>query len=335
MRRTTLSPPRTTPKRAAGLPAADPSPSRPPSRDSLEPASPATERRRPLFHPKRGWFRRLERYVSNYLSASVFPNIPGIHRPYDRQLRRGLTLSEAEIALQGLPQAFDGARLLLISDVHAGPFVSPERLQETFRRLSAAEPDVIVLAGDLVTSRLVEFDSNRRAFESLRAPLGVYAVLGNHDHYTEDPAALAARVESCGIPVLTNRAISLERAGETLSLAGVDDLLVGEVDLDAALRGTAQPTIVISHNPDLFFEAARRGVALVLSGHTHGGQIRLPGLPVLVRQSRFRLDGGRYRTQETELVVSRGLGAVGLPWRMHCPPEAVSITLRRSRRRDD
>ncbi len=330
MRRTTLSPPRTSPSGVAGPTSVGPVRTRPPSRDSLEPAAPATERRRPLFHPKRGWFRRLERYVSNYLSASVFPNVPGIHRPYDFQLRRGLTLSEAEIALPGLPRAFCGTRLLLISDVHAGPFVSPERLRETFRRLLAAEPDVIVLAGDLVTSRLEEFDSNRRAFEMLRAPLGVYSVLGNHDHYTEDPAALAARVESCGIPVLTNRSVRLERSGETLSVAGVDDLLVGEVDLDAALRETADPTIVISHNPDLFFEAARRGVALMLAGHTHGGQIRVPGLPVIVRQSRFRLDAGRFRTEKTELVVSRGLGAVGIPWRMHCPPEAVSITLRRA-----
>ncbi len=85
--------------------------------------------------------------------------------------------------------------------------------------------------------------------------------------------------------------------------------------------------ILLSHNPDLVFDAARHGVALVLSGHTHGGQIRIPGLPVLVRQSRYRLDEGRFRCGPTELIVSRGLGAVALPWRTACPPEAVLITL--------
>jgi len=88
------------------------------------------------------------------------------------------------------------------------------------------------------------------------------------------------------------------------------------------------PILLLSHNPDILFEASRRGVALVLSGHTHGGQIRIPGLPVLVRQSRYRLDEGRYETEGTELVVSRGLGVSGVPLRFACPPEAVFLRLR-------
>jgi hypothetical protein len=88
--------------------------------------------------------------------------------------------------------------------------------------------------------------------------------------------------------------------------------------------------VLVSHNPDILFEASAKGVDLVLAGHTHGGQIRIPGLPVLVRMSRYRLDEGRYRHGATELVVSRGLGTVGLPVRIVCPPEAVLLTLRSS-----
>ena len=113
-----------------------------------------------------------------------------------------------------------------------------------------------------------------------------------------------------------------------LALAGVDDMLVGSPDLDLALRHTEPPVILLCHHPDLLFEAARHGVSLMLSGHTHAGQIRIPGFPVLVRQSRYRLDEGRYRYRETELVVSRGIGAVGVPFRLACPPEAVLLTLR-------
>jgi predicted MPP superfamily phosphohydrolase len=131
-----------------------------------------------------------------------------------------------------------------------------------------------------------------------------------------------------GIEVLHNRRVVLRRGVGELDLAGVDDMLLGKPDLDAALEGCVGPVILLSHNPDLFFEAARRGVDLTLSGHTHAGQVRLPGLPVLVRQSRYRLDEGRYRTGASELIVSRGLGTVGVPLRLACPPEALLIHLR-------
>ncbi len=121
--------------------------------------------------------------------------------------------------------------------------------------------------------------------------------------------------------------------GAVLALAGVDDLVRGRPDLDAALdaaaaRAPGAPVLLLSHNPDIFFEAARRGVGVVAAGHTHGGQIRPAGIPLLFRQSRYRLDEGRYRFGRSELVVSRGLGAAGLPLRVACPPEAVLLTLR-------
>jgi predicted MPP superfamily phosphohydrolase len=300
----------------------------PTSIDHLDEPHTAVERRRPLFHPARGWFRRTERAVSHFLARNLYPWIPGLSRPYSRQLRRDLVLSEATIELVGLPRAFDGLRMLLVTDIHAGPFLKPSVLSEAVRRLASLEPDLILLGGDLVSARSIEIEQNAETFRSFTAPLGVFAVLGNHDHYTHEADQVISQIEDCGIDVLHNASKRIEREGQTLSLAGVDDMLVGHPDLDRALEHTRPPVILLCHHPDLLFEAARHGVALMLSGHTHAGQIRIPGLPVLVRQSRYRLDEGRYRYRDTELVVSRGLGAVGVPYRLACPPEAVFLTLR-------
>lgn len=315
-------------------------------RETLADPDVATPRVRRLFDPVRGWFRRLERKASCVISRRLFPWFPGIRLPYAVQLDRRLTVSEAEVRLPGLPAAFDGASVLLITDIHAGPFLSPACLTRTFRRLGGLAPDLILIGGDLATTRVGELIPTMNAFASLSAPLGVYGVLGNHDHYTEDPELLVSLVEKAGVRLLQNRAVALERDGGRLVLAGIDDLNSGASDLDAALaeadelrrptgrsipdgsKSNGAPVILLSHNPDVFFDAARRGVSLVLAGHTHGGQVRLPGLPVLVRMSRYRLDQGRYCFNGSELIVSRGLGASGLPLRIGCPPEAVRITLR-------
>ncbi len=300
----------------------------PPPRTPLSERGHAREDARRLFDPRRGWFRRLERRVSHALASRVFPRVQGLSGLYDRQLRSGLVLSETEVELASLPRALDGLRILFVSDIHAGPFVSVKTLVHTFRRLLTTEPDVILVGGDLVNATLEDFVGSREAFAELRAPMGVFAVLGNHDHYSRDADRLRDMIEDVGIRVLHNRSVALERREASLSRVGVDDLLVGRPNLDAALAGADAPVLLLAHNPDVAFEAARRGVALMLSGHTHGGQIRVPGLPVLVRQSRYRLDEGRYRVGPMDLVVSRGLGAAGLPVRLGCPPEAVLIRLR-------
>lgn len=287
---------------------------------------------RRFFDPVEGWVRKLERSVSLTLSRKLFPRIPGAALPYDLQVRHGLTVSETEIPIHGLPPALDDLRVLLITDLHAGPFLSPRALRAALDRLLDLAPDVILLGGDLVTCRLEDLSGHLPALRSLRAPLSTFAVLGNHDHYTGLPERLRDRIEGCGVRVLHNEVAYLARGQARLALAGIDDLVKGTPDLDGALAGVGNPTqapvILLSHNPDVFPEAARRGVSLVLSGHTHGGQVRVPGLPVLVRMSRFRLDEGRYRLGGSELVVSRGLGVSGLPLRVACPPEACLLTLR-------
>ena len=207
-------------------------------------------------------------------------------------------------------------------------------LERTFEKLLSLRPDLILIGGDLTTSGVNEFESCAPAFRLLDAPLGVFAVLGNYEHYTKQPERLLRSVEQLGIRYLINSSVILERGGAKLVLAGIDDLWDGSPDLDAALAGARSlsrsepaPIVLLSHNPDVFFEAAKRGVNLVLSGHTHGGQIRIPGLAPLVRQSSYGLDEGRYATAGSELVVSRGLGADGIPLRVACPPEAVFLRL--------
>jgi predicted MPP superfamily phosphohydrolase len=285
------------------------------------------------FDPKSGWFRRWERATSLFLSRHVWPHVPGASLPYDALLGRYLVVSEVSVPIAGLPAAFDGTTLLWVSDVHAGPFLSPRAVARAFARLAELSADVVIHGGDIATSNVRELLAHRDAVAGLGAPMGAFAVFGNHDHYTGDLPGVERFFASCGVQVLANDAVVLAKGGARIALAGIDDWNVGTPDLDAALAQAARvapgaPIVLISHNPDAFFEAARRGVALVLSGHTHGGQVRLPGRPVLVRMSRYRLDEGRYEFAGAQIVVGSGLGVTGIPLRLYCPPEALLLTLR-------
>jgi predicted MPP superfamily phosphohydrolase len=303
---------------------------------ALDPPHPAAPTPRAHFDPKQGWFRKIERATSLFLSRNVWPRLPGATLPYGAILARHFTISEAEIPIAGLPPAFAGVKILFISDIHAGPFLSKARLEGVFAHLAGLRADVVLHGGDLATSNVKEAAVHAATLAGLTAPLGVYAVLGNHDHYTRDLPGLAALWRSCGVRTLDNEVVALERGGAKLALAGIDDWNVGRPDLPRALADAARlapgaPVVLASHNPDAFFEAADGGVALTLSGHTHGGQVRIPGRPVLVRMSRYRLDEGWFVRDGAHLVVSRGLGVSGVPVRLFCSPEVLLVTLAESR----
>lgn len=343
---------RPAPVRPASRAEAFPSPrpvSDPPDRGRLLGPRPARPRLRRLFDPVSGWFRRLERRANVWMCGSVYPRLPGLHRVYDWQLDHHLTVSEAVISLPDLPPEFDGLKVLLVTDLHMGPFVSPAGLRRAFDRLLGLSPELVFIGGDTITGRVGEFAPHAALFGKIARFAPTFAVLGNHDHYSGDPEALIRCIDATGVRVLHNRAVHLTRGAAALRLAGVDDLYCGAPDLDAAVgklppaagrsgepAGAASsgesrlrtvPTILLSHNPDIFFAARRRGVSLVLSGHTHGGQIRFPSGRVLVRMSRYRLDEGHYVAPGAQLIVSRGMGATGLPLRIGCSPEAVFLTL--------
>ena len=302
-------------------------------RRTLGPPKPAAaEHPRAHFDPKSGWFRKIERAASLFLSRHVWHHVPGIAIPYSAVLDRFLTVTSAEIPIAGLPPPFDGTTLLFLSDVHAGPFVSKGAVARAFARLASLKADVVIHGGDMASSNVKEILPHRDAVSRLTAPLGAFAVYGNHDHYTHDPAGVAQFFASCGVRFLNNDAVALRREGAQLALAAIDDWNFGKPDLNEALARASRvapgaPVVLISHNPDALLESAARGVALVLSGHTHGGQMRIPGRPVLVRMSRYRLDEGRYLHGGTQLVVGRGLGVSGIPMRIACSPEAVLVTL--------
>ena len=303
-------------------------------RRTLDPPQPlVSQHPRAHFDPKSGWFRRIERATSLFLSRHVWWRIPGSAMPYAPILGNFLTVASAEIPIADLPAPFHGTTILFLSDIHAGPFLSPAGLAGAFTRLGTLSADVVIHGGDLATSNVRELLPHRAAIAGLTAPLGAFAVFGNHDHYTGDVAGVSRFLESCGVRVLNNDAAALSRGGAHIALAGIDDWNIGRPDIEKAIAkaraiAPAAPVVLISHNPDAFPEAATRGVALTLSGHTHGGQVRIPGRPVLVRMSRYRLDEGRFEHGGAHLVVGRGLGVSGIPLRIACPPEAVLVTLR-------
>src|SRR5688572_21888566 len=186
-------------------------------------------------------------------------------------------LTETDVFIRGLPRAFEGFRVAQLSDVHHSRLVPVEEVRRVVELANAAKPDLVALTGDYTTSRRRYVEPCAEALGNLRAPEGVWAVLGNHDHYTD--AELTARALSRRkINVLSNANTLLRRGVDELRLAGVDDWGWGKADWARALGGvdTTRPSVLLSHEPAVLDMPETRGVSLILSGHTHGGQIRLP-----------------------------------------------------------
>ena len=233
------------------------------------------------------------------------------------------------ITVPSLGEAFSGFRIAFLSDFHHGPQIGLAPIRKAVATANRAKPDVIVLGGDYVYR---EPDFIRPCFDALknlRAPLGVYAVLGNHDHY-EDPDLTKQCIKEAGFRELTNTGQWLTRANHRLRIAGVGDLWEDKQNLEAALgdAGNEDPCILVSHNPDYVEKIANKRVGLVLSGHTHGGQVYLPGIGAPVVPSRY---GNKYRyglvkTPSTQVLVSCGIGTISPPVRFCCRPEVVVAT---------
>jgi hypothetical protein len=218
--------------------------------------------------------------------------------------------------------------VLLISDIHGGIFLKPQTLWQIVHALMREKPDLVVVAGDMVTghtSEAIRYLDGLAALAS--APLGAWFCFGNHDYFGSDPQELRENLAAIGIKTLKNESVSLNHHGEHFVLGGMDDRIMGKPDWEGMLSGHGTPHLLMSHNPDIFYEAEARGVPLTLSGHTHGGQIRFPKGPAIIRQSRYCLDEGVYAYRSALLVVSRGLGSVALPIRWGADPEAVLIEI--------
>lgn len=237
-------------------------------------------------------------------------------------------LVQVALRLPDLPAGLDGLRIGQITDSHIGLPHTARNLVWAVEQMRREQPDLVVLTGDLVGRRRAIPDLPA-LLRGLSAPLGIYAVPGNHD-YWEGLPDLRAALGRRGIPLLLNEHRRLRWNGADLWLVGVDDIWDGRPDFEAALRGVSRDafTLLLAHAPDTADEASRYGFAAQLSGHTHGGHLRLPFIGPFTRP-RFglRYVMGHYKVGRMALYVSRGLG--GAPLRLLCRPEATIFTLRR------
>lgn len=244
--------------------------------------------------------------------------------------RRWIVIRQQRVAIEGLDPALEGFRIVQMSDLHVGSHCPRERVAGWVERANALEPDVVALTGDYVTSGVRFHEDIAAALGGLRATEGVFAVMGNHDYFGEGEP-LMSLLRDRHIMLLRNEHRVIERDGARLCLAGVDDVYTRRIDVDAALRGRDEeiPLIVMAHDPCTFPALARRGAALVLSGHTHWGQVAVPFLARHLNYNALHVEhhAGRYRIDDSQLYVSAGLGTTGPPLRLGAAPEIVVIDL--------
>lgn len=237
--------------------------------------------------------------------------------------RHQLELTRATFPVSGLPEALRGLRIGVITDLHRSQTVSHEMVASAVRMLMAEQPDLIVLGGDYVTWGDRHYvQPAAEALAPLSAPHGVIAILGNHDDDRDMPAALTAR----GFTVLKDARTRLAIRGEAMDFAGIRYWTRKISDITHVLRGALPHAILLAHTPKRLAEAQLLAVPAVISGHTHGGQIVLPGLgPIAARE--FPVIAGLEQRQGTTIFVSRGVGTVYVPIRINCPPEVAVLTL--------
>jgi len=250
---------------------------------------------------------------------------------YGMMEAKWLGVNHVTLTVPNLPEAFKGKRVAFLADLHHGPYVPLSYVRHAVDMANALKPDLIALGGDYPHRGIRYIAPCIRQLARLRAPLGVYAVLGNHDHYDYGQPYASAALRDAGIPELTNRGGWIEADGARLWLCGVDDYWRGTQDLPAALAGTtaADAVILLSHNPDYVEEIRDPRVGLVLSGHTHGGQVNLPiiGPPVVPSIYGQKYVHGLVQGPVTQVFVTRGIGTITPPVRIFCKPEIVLITL--------
>jgi predicted MPP superfamily phosphohydrolase len=241
-------------------------------------------------------------------------------------------ITEIDIWLRRLPVAFNGLRIVHLTDIHHSLFTPLEDIQRAVHLANLLRPDLIALTGDYVTLSPTYIWPVARVLGKLRARLGIFAVLGNHD-FQVDAGEITRAFRAQRIRVLRNSHFALRAGSAHLWVVGVDDLWWGADDLVAALRSVParEPKILLCHNPMGVRQAAAHGVDFVLSGHTHGGQVRLPVVGSVYGRSKFgeRFVEGWNRLDGTQIYVSRGIGKVLLPLRLGCPPEIACLRLRR------
>jgi predicted MPP superfamily phosphohydrolase len=245
--------------------------------------------------------------------------------------RRWVRVRRIDVPIAGMADAFDGYRIAQLSDLHIGGLWPRARAARWVARVNALDVDLVALTGDYVTHGDAFHEDIAAVLAEMRGRDGAVAVMGNHDYFG-DGEKLVALLRRRGVRVLRNERHEVRRGGEAITLVGVDDTWTRRADVAGSLEGYEGegPLVALAHDPRLFPELARRGAALVLSGHTHWGQIALPFLATRINLSRlsYRYHAGLYREGGAVLYVSPGLGTTGPPLRLGAPPEITVVTLR-------
>lgn len=247
----------------------------------------------------------------------------GAHGYWYERHRLGVT--RAALPVAGLPVALHGLRVALLTDLHLSETLARADLDRAVRMAMAERPDLIILGGDFVSFQDHRYmDECAEALVALSAPYGVFAVLGNHDDDVDMPRALTRR----GIEVLKDARTQVTVRGEKLALIGLQFWTRQTAEITRLMRGSEGTTVLLAHDPRRFAQAAALNIPLVLSGHTHGGQIVLPGIGAIAAR-KFPIAEGMIRRENTTMFVSRGIGTVYVPCRINCPPEVALLTLTR------
>lgn len=259
--------------------------------------------------------------------------------------RHSISVTQHATAIQGLPPAFEGARIAQLSDIHLDEFTEPLFLEHAVKVVNDLNPDFVFLTGDYVSDGIAPKKFAVGAAWQCANILRTlkcqqrYAILGNHD-VSLDRHQVQSALENYGIPVLVNASMPLERGGSRIWLSGLDDCGQGQPRLDLAIpdkiRGIAEePVILLCHEPDFADRVVERKfdhhIALMMSGHTHGGQVRLPLYgPLILPSFGQKYVEGWFRFGNMQLYVNRGLGTIGVPFRFDCPPEISVFALHRA-----
>lgn len=254
---------------------------------------------------------------------------------YGALKRDDVDSTDITIPIPNLPAEFNGFTIGLMSDIHSSVFMTKKQMIRYVAAMNEMKTDLVVVAGDFVNSSLEEVYPFAEAFSDLRAPHGVYGVLGNHDYYTRKVELVAREIEQCGIKLLHNSNVPIQMDGRSFHLLGVDDVGTASraaILIDRAAIGVpaGSPKVLMCHRPYFFEEAARRDIALTLSGHTHGGQVvlgRIGNRSISPARVASQYIAGRYTKGPSHMYVSRGIGTVGIPVRINCPPEITRLRL--------
>jgi predicted MPP superfamily phosphohydrolase len=228
--------------------------------------------------------------------------------------RHHIGVTRADLDVSGLPRALDGLRVALLTDIHHSRLVPADDVTAAVQLAMAEQPDLVVLGGDVAD-----------LLAPLKAPHGVFAILGNHDDDKDLPAALIRK----GFTVLKDQRTRVSLRGEALELAGIRFWTRRPAEIARVLNNAKGTVLLLAHDPRRLTEAASLNVPAVLSGHTHGGQVLLPGVGAVAKAARFPILQGTGRHENTSIFVSRGIGTVYVPVRFNCPPEVAVVTLKR------